>query len=507
MTEAACEHQYVGLAGCGSSGKTDFLAIWGIVNFLCSPHNTKVLATSTTLKDARKRVWGSIREYWMAVPNLPGKVVDSAGMIRFDDGSGQNPYSDKVGLELIPCEKSQEKEAIGRLIGFKAHRLILLADELTELTEAILTAAYSNMSLNPEFQMIGAGNTNSHFDAFGIFTEPEEGWTSVTVDSESWKTKRGVCLHFDGLRSPNLELAKDAWPIYGRKQLAEHAKLGEGSAAYWRMCRGYFCPEGSENTIYSEADIVKFEANKSAVWKTPPTKIAALDPAFTTNGDRVMVYIGFVGRDLEDKLVVEFDRSLQLKEDIRKTDMPINFQFAQQFRDVCIAEGILPQHAAIDSTGGGGPFSDIVAEVWSPQVYRVKFGGKASDTPVSETDKSPGHSRYADRVSEIWYRGYDLLRNGQLKGITPQLAKEMCSRNYTTEKAGDLRVKVESKKEVKKRIGKSPDLADSAFILLALAVERMSAKVNKSQTLDPFGRKPMSAWKKFLHRTNAVNSY
>jgi hypothetical protein len=33
-----------------------------------------VLVTSTTLKDSRKRIWGSIRDYWQAAPALPGKL-------------------------------------------------------------------------------------------------------------------------------------------------------------------------------------------------------------------------------------------------------------------------------------------------------------------------------------------------------------------------------------------------------------------------------------------------
>ncbi|NDE16406.1 hypothetical protein EBZ80_15890, partial [bacterium] len=77
MLEASCANQYLAVAGCASSGKTDFFAVWAIVNFISAPYDTMVLVTSTTLKDSRKRIWGSIRDYWQAAPPLPGKLVDS----------------------------------------------------------------------------------------------------------------------------------------------------------------------------------------------------------------------------------------------------------------------------------------------------------------------------------------------------------------------------------------------------------------------------------------------
>ena len=77
-----------------------------------------------------------------------------------------------------------------------------------------------------------------------------------------------------------------------------------------------------------------------------------------------------------------------------------------------------------------------------------------------------------NRVSELWFVGKEFVRTRQLKGITPELAKEMTSRNYDTVKSGNLRVRVEPKQELKKRTGYSPDLAVAAFIALELARQR-----------------------------------
>ncbi len=113
MVNKACECKYLGISGAGSSGKSDLGAVWGIVNWLAAPKETLVLMTSTSLKESQKRIWGSVKAYWQAAPGLPGKLVDSVGMIRTLDGSGV--FNDKEGIALIACENREnhrrEKQA------------------------------------------------------------------------------------------------------------------------------------------------------------------------------------------------------------------------------------------------------------------------------------------------------------------------------------------------------------------------------------------------------------
>ena len=74
-------------------------------------------------------------------------------------------------------------------------------------------------------------------------------------------------------------------------------------------------------------------------------------------------------------------------------------------------------------------------------------------------------------MSEIWYQGQELLRSHQLRGITPDLAREMVGRKYET-RGTNVKIKVESKVDYKSRIGRSPDIADAAFILVDLCRSR-----------------------------------
>ena len=61
-----------------------------------------------------------------------------------------------------------------------------------------------------------------------------------------------------------------------------------------------------------------------------------------------------------------------------------------------------------------------------------------------------------------------LIRNKQLFGISRDLLREMTERQYTTEKGLSMRIRVETKTDMKSRIGKSPDISDAAFILIEL---------------------------------------
>lgn len=482
MIEEACETNFLSVAGCASSGKSGVFALWGIVCFLADPANTKVLITSTSLKAAKKRIWGSVMKWWRALPEgiAPGKEVASLGTIQFIDEKGK--AYDTQGLELIACEQKKEKEAVDKLIGFKSGKVILIADELPDLSEAILTASLANLTSNPSFQMVGLGNPSSFFDPFGIFSEPEDGWATWNRGMSRWRTKLGgLCIRLDAYESPNVIAGENVYKWMPDFQWVEDQKkrLGENSAMFWRMVRGCWSPTGAEDSIFSENDILVYGGNDHPMWRTPPRRLVGLDPSFTDGGDRCVLCVADLGETTDGLLVLHFTEFHNLYEDSTQDD-PRNFQIAKQFRDFCVARKIAPRNAALDSTGGGGPFWDIVCSVWSAEVLPVGFGGAASKTrTVSDSDPVPCNIRYKNRVTQLWYSMVDLLRARQIKGITRDLAQELTSRRYETKKAPHhdrdeigIQYTIEPKKDMKARVGSSPDLGDAAAVVTALAIER-----------------------------------
>jgi hypothetical protein len=118
---------------------------------------------------------------------LPGHLVDSENKISYVGRDGKR--SDLSGIVLIPGEKKKERDATGKMQGIHNKNVIFVADELSELSEAITEVAFFNLSKGCErFQFIGISNPASYVDAFGKFAKPSGGWDSIDVDDEEWKT-------------------------------------------------------------------------------------------------------------------------------------------------------------------------------------------------------------------------------------------------------------------------------------------------------------------------------
>ncbi len=474
MIKNAIRNKYLAVGGSASSGKSHTMAAWGLVNFLSQPQNTLILVTSTTLREARKRIWGSIISLLTVVEDAPIKIRDSIGNIAYINEKGD--LIEKAGLSLIAAEKSKTREAVGKFIGIKQKRVIVIADELSELSEAILNAGLTNLSKNPDFQMIGMSNPNSRFDAFGVWSQPKSGWDSIDAQiDDEWETKwGGKYIRLDGERSPNILAGETIYPwLPTEAKLAEdRALLGPESRGYMRMVRAVFFDSEETEGIYSEAELARSGSLGKVQWVGKPIAVAGLDPAFTNGGDRTILYTGKVGYDTKGQYVCELGEAIHLNDDATNKAIPRTYQIVKQVKDHCEKRGILPENLAVDSTGAGAPFCDVLAGEWSSGFLRVGFGGKASDKRVSANSSLVGEELYVNRVSELWFVGKELVRTKQLFGINGDLAQEICARNYELVKGGTLRVKIESKADFKSRFGRSPDLADAAFLCLDMARQR-----------------------------------
>ena len=474
MIQAVIQNKYVSIGGAASSGKSHTMAAWGILNWLAAPRDTLVLLTSTTLREARKRIWGSVISLLTVLEGAPFKIRDSIGNVAYVNEN--ETLIEKAGLSLIAAERSKTREAVGKFIGIKQKNVILIADELSELSTAILQAGLSNLSKNPSFSLVGLSNPASRWDAFGEWSEPAKGWDSIDPNIEdSWKTKwGGLYKRYDGERSPNILAGETVYPWLPTEEKIEEDKalLGQESRGYYRMVRAVFFDSDETDGVYTDAELVKSGAMGSIEWQGTPTPIAGCDPAFTNGGDRTILYTGHVGYDKSGQFVCQLGEAISLTDDATNKAVPRSYQIVQQIKDECKKRKILPANLGIDSTGAGSPLADILAAEFGDDILRVSFGGKASDKRVSTNSKLIGNELYVNRVTELWFVGKEFCRTKQLFGITNELAQEVVGRKYDMVKGSTLRMKLESKPDYKNRLGKSPDLADAAFICIDVARQR-----------------------------------
>ena len=475
MIRAALNNKYLSIGGSASSGKSHTMAAWGIVNWLSQPRDTLVLMTSTTLREARKRIWGSVMSLLSVIEGAPIKIRDSIGNAAYVDE--KETLIERAGLSLIAAEKQKTRDAVGKFIGLKQKRVILIGDELAELSEAIVNAGLTNLSKNPFFQMIGMSNPNSRFDAFGVWSEPKDGWESVDIQTaDEWDTKwGGKYIRLDGERSPNVILGETKYPWLPTEAKLQEDRLllGPESRGYMRMVKAIFFDSDETTGIYAESELSTSGALGSVEWESTPTVVAGIDPAFTNGGDRTIMFTAEVGYARNGQYVCQFKDAIHLNDDATNKAVPRTYQIVNQIIEHCKKCKVSPENVAVDSTGAGAPFCDVLAGEWSPNFMRVTFGGKASDKRVSMNSQLTGEELYMNRVSELWFVGKELMRTKQVYGVSSDLAQEMCARNYDMIKSSTLKMKIESKPEFKSRFGRSPDLADAAFLALDCARQRL----------------------------------
>jgi len=477
MLHECCTSQFVGFAGCGSSGKSDFMAVWILLNWLAAPYHTLGLLTSTSIRDSKKRVWGAVQRYWPAIKAVaPAKLTDTPtpAIYVMRDGARM----EQAGIYLIPAEAKKTAEVTGKMRGMKAPRVFLAADELSELSHSLLDTAISNLSNNAVLHICAAANPVSYYDPFGKFVEPKDGWSSVSVNDDRWETKLGgVCLHFDALRNPNYIARENLWPIQKFEKIDDAVeRLGEDSPMFWRDFRGFWPPQGVSKAIYSESEIIKFKGDQPPVWQGGTTRIAGIDPSFVSGGDRCVLYVGSYGLNRDGNEQVSFDTFHYIEDDASSKD-PRTFQVAQKIATILDREKVKMQYVGVDVTGGGVPFCDALSRVLgSNEFLRVHFGGSPTERPLSAYDSTQAKDKYINRVTELWFGAKEYLQNGQLRGIVPDLAQEMTARNFETRKSGGMKLCVEPKADMKSRMGRSPDIADAAFVLLETVRERLGLR-------------------------------
>lgn len=486
MVDALCKHKRLSIAGCASSGKSRTLALWGIINFISAPRQTKVIFTSTSLKDSRGRIWGDVEKLWSnMVAQGPGQLVSSSGLIRYWDPATDDK-DDTRGLVLLAGEKSKETESIGKMKGFKAERMVFIADELPDLSEALISAAESNLAANQYFQFVGTGNPSSYYDPHGILSEPVNGWSSISESDYEWQGKKAYVIRFDAEKSPNFDSEGEKWPyLMTHKRLMEYKeRLGERSLGYYCMVKGFWYSEAGEDLIYSGADLQSYKCLDKAIFRGVPKFVAGFDPSFTNGGDRSMLTIGRVGEDINGQVTIERVESLALYEDATNTLQSRSEQIALQVIAKCESYGVKPEDLAIDATGGGSPWCDMLASKWKTNAFiRVQFGGEADDK-----------DQYANKVSELWFSGQKLVRSGQLKGVVNSLAKEMTTRKYELK---NKRIRVLPKSDMRSKLGHSPDESDSFFLMIYAAQKKHKLVSSERLGSGPNGNGFKKAFRKF----------
>lgn len=470
----------LGLAGCAAAGKTHTIAAFALAWWEADPENSAVVLCSTQKDMARKRIWPVVT--WMhtsardcrepARQLRQGVLIDSRNRLLAKRGD------DKHCVSLIAVKGGDTQEAVTHLRGTHAERILVMVDEATATPEAILETVPNLRKGCREFILVVIDNCGSHLDSHGLVCEPKDGWGSISVESEEWKTKGvpkwqiepGVCLHLDGEKSPNVLMRKTKWPyLYTwEDHLAASTGTSAGeelrnTAGYWQHDRGFWVPEGVSDRLFSEVLFEKYEAvgDKQFEFLSESRMVSFLDPAF--GGDKCCHVIGRFGDIPGGKEGLQILSSRYVDVSAVSNDER-DYQIARKVMEWCRQLGVQPECHGTDATGTGRGVHAILAAEWSPLVRRVEFGMAGTDRASSGADGRPGREVYANMVTEMWFSFRDFVVSGQVRGLYADAVIQFCARPYRMQGRRYMLVPKQECRVLLK--GRSPDDADACAGLL-----------------------------------------
>jgi hypothetical protein len=496
------EKRFVSLAGCSSSGKSDSVALFGLMSYWSRPSDTYFVVMSTTKQDARMRIWKSVTQLWGQAERMgcPGKLIDSDGYIKGVDGLGR--LTRNTGIVLKAAGKADGEEASKELLGIKNPQVIIGADEMNELHPGILKTASENVTSNETVVFAGMANPDKLTDPFADLSEPVSGWKSITEADETWKTKFGICRRFIAEKSPRIT-EPDGERFYWQPDQAYCDRIasqrgGKKSRGYYRFVKAFWCPDGAANSIYSEVEFLAGCAleEREPRWDEQPVVLSAIDPSFSRDGDRSQAGHAKLGK-VDGRTHMHICHEYTIEDDVQNKTVPLTHQVVRGWKKCSEEWGVRPLHAIMDNTGAGTPFGHVVDLEWSPAVQKVNFQGKASDRTIVFRNEDVG---FYNKNSELWIQPKEFIRSNQISGISKETMAELVEREYHEKEGRTLRV--ESKEEAKKRLKRSPDRADVFLLLVEKAVTLGQLR---SEEVKKVAKMVDDGWRKFCKKRGVSN--
>lgn len=459
------EHEQTAISGPGGTSKSTSAAFYAWLFYLCAPFDSAVLIASTTIPAAKKRIWKSIVDFYFILRRQVGDlagVLLSAPTPRILPIRPDGKYDESAGLHLVPVAKGEEQKALSYLKGFHKKRVLQVGDETDSISRAVIEVQDNLRAGTVEYQAIWLGNDPSLLNPLGQLMQPELG-KPVTKQHTEWDSKAsGVhCLRFDGYDSPNI-LHPNKWTgLINQTDIDAIIRRngGENTPGVWIFVHGLHPPEGSDNTVLSEALLFRFHCFDSVTWAGHVITSCLLDPAF--GGDRCVIRKMMRGSDTDGKLRVLFGPPINLTIAADDKVNPPEYQIAQQAMTFCKANDIHPTEFILDATGTGRGTASVIQREWSPEILVCEFGGAPSDMIVSEENVKQAKDEYDRRVTELYFAFREYVQADLVRGLDQDTAREFCQREFTIKAK---KYSVMTKTELKAEGKPSPDNSDNAIL-------------------------------------------
>jgi hypothetical protein len=418
VLEAFPHNPRIAMMACKGPGKTAVLA-WLAWNFLLCYLNPKIAAVSITARNLKDNLWTEMSKWRAKAPLLSLFEVTSERIFL-----KEQPETWWMSARSWP-QTADPQALADTLAGLWADNIMILMDEAGSIPPAVLATAQvivANAGQSGKHaHVVIAGNTTSHTGAL---------YDAAVAHRASWHVTEITADPDDPKRTPRIPIE------FAREQIREYGRDNP-----WIMVNFLAkFPKQGLNTLISADEVItaqKRNYHEQAYAGFP--KILGVDVA--QFGD---------------------DESVMFKRQGKISWNPLRMRNLSPLQGGPHVARIATEWQAdsiqIDNSGGwGGAWFEFLTTSGYDYARGVKFGGGAAQ-----------EGRFANKRAEIYWEMCDWIKDGGLLPPIPEMVSGLSSMTYGYDNKG--RVLVEEKKQIKVRLGRSPDLEDALACTFAYPV-------------------------------------
>ena len=405
----------ISMQACAGPGKSTILA-WCMWNFLLcyvdAENYPKCAAVSITSDNLKDNLWSELSKWQARSPLLMDQFQWTQTKIF------HKKYPAYWFASARSFSKSANADEIGRtLSGLHSKYIMFVIDESGDIPPSIIKSAEQGLSTGPVFgKILQAGNPTSHTGML---------YAASTILREQWHVIRITGDPDDPNRSPRIDI------VWATDQIKQYGRKNPWVMAY---ILGEF-PESSINTLLTIEEVMA--AVDRQIHET----------SYNWSQKRLGVDVARFGMDSS----VIFPR-----QGLRG----FKYVQVQGLRSNEVAARVMSaktkwgsQAEFIDGTGGyGAGVVDALLQAGGA-THEIHYSSSAID------------QAYFNKRSEMWFEMAKWIKRGATIPNDARLIKELTAPTYTFVNG---KFQLESKDQIKARLGFSPDVADALGLTFAL---------------------------------------
>jgi hypothetical protein len=440
IAEAVRDHRFTAVRSCHGSGKS-FIAAWIICWWLATHEDAQVVTSAPSQNQVKNILWKEVRRAWIKT-GMPGYITES-------EVPEWKLNGEVIAFGRKPADYKDPDQAMTTFQGIHAKHVLVLLDEGSGIPEWLATAS-ENLATNEFSRIIIIGNPDNPASYFAKVSGPGQLYHRIRISA--WDLPA-----YTGEDVP-VEVADR---LTGKLWVEERrVRWGEGSM-YWTSKVEAEFPEVAEDVLFPPSVLqrgIQVDLSSNAAIKARGT--GGFDVA-RMGTDESVIYTNKRGYC---RLKVRWSKLDTMALVGKYTELwPVN------------NPGTAPT-MWIDVTGGlgAGPY-DRLKELGYP-VLEFNFGGG----PVDKT-------KFKNRRAEAYYEAMEAMQAGRvdMDELDEELQRELLEHRYKTNSTG--LIQIESKEEVARRLGRSPDRAD-AFVMALQASGDWMKILGQSLSIQTTGR-------------------